>query len=69
MPDGGSRESVGLRALKMMCLMHPDIAVRREALLGVPRPAERARYRVNEQLFDDLEVYIDLWHGTGIVLP
>lgn len=56
----------GLRAMKMMCLMHPDLSVRREALLGVPRPVERARYRCSECFFDPLEFYMDVWNGGEV---
>lgn len=64
MPDGGSRLPVGSRSMKILCLMHPDLAVRREALLGIPRPLERARYRVGrDELYDPLEAYMDLWNG------
>jgi hypothetical protein len=28
------------------------------------RPIERAKYRANEQFFDDLEIYFDLWNDA-----
>jgi hypothetical protein len=54
-------------ALRWWAKQHPLTAVRREVLLCLPhtgaRPVKRAIYRSNEQFFDDLEVYFDLWNG------
>jgi hypothetical protein len=56
-------------ALRWWAKQHPVLDARREVLLCLPdtgaRPIERVRYRLHEQLFDDLEVYMDLWNGTG----
>ena len=58
-----------MSSLRWWAKQHPVVAVRREVLLCLPatgeRPLERVRYRLAEQLFDDLEVYMDLWNAGG----
>lgn len=66
--DAGERGPVAL-ALRWWATLHPSLDVRREVLLCSPstgaRPIKRARYRCTEFLYEPLEVYMDLWNGTG----